>query len=58
MENNSKSFKDIKEFIGSAFIDFYVDVTTKISYFFHNFKPCMVNLYKKARKNDSCQVFS
>ena len=57
MENSSKSLKDIKEFVCSAFKDFYVDLVNKISYFFHNFKPCMVNLFNKAKKNDSCQVF-
>lgn len=57
MESNKKSLKDTKEFVCSAFKDFYVDSTNKISYFFHNFKPCMINWFNKVKANDSCRVF-
>ncbi len=59
MENSgfSNNLKKGWEFFCSAFSDFYVESTSKISYFFHNFKQCMVDFYNRLKKSDSFKVF-
>lgn len=59
MENSefSNNFKNMWQFVSEAFKDFYIESTTKISYFFHNFKECMISFFNRLKKSDSFKVF-